>query len=212
MIKIFVEGKGDKAFLKAYIELLQREGHLNTTASFEFIDLKGWTNIAKVNNTFIENSDFGGINLVILDADNPSNQGGYTKRRIDIEAIKAENDLIFDLFLFPNNETDGDFETLLEFIINQKHNGLLKCFTAYEDCIAKHNPADSKAIYNLPIKKSKIYSYVDAFPKSRSEKEKFKQGDYFFANPELWDIFSASLKPLKSFLLKAFSALNSEGA
>jgi hypothetical protein len=210
MIKIFVEGKGDKIFLKAYIEFLLKEGHLNATVSFEFIDLKGWTNIGTVNNTFIENSDFGGINLVILDADHPSNQGGYTKRLIDIEAIKSKNALIFDLFLFPNNETDGDFETLLEAIVNQKHNGLLKCFTAYEDCIAKHNLPDAKVIYNLPIRKSKIYSYIDAFPKSRSEKEKFKLGDYFFANPELWNLYSASLDPLKSFLLQAFSALKSE--
>ena len=208
MIKIFVEGKGDKIFLKAYIELLRKDGYLNTTSSIEFIDLKGWTNIGTVNNTFIENSDFGGINLVILDADNQSNQGGYTKRRLDIQEIKSKNALTFDLFLFPNNETDGDFETLLETIINQKHKGLLKCFTAYEDCIAKHNLPEAKTIYNLPIRKSKIYSYIDAFPKSRSEKEKFKQGEYFFAKPELWDLYSASLEPLKSFLLKAFSALN----
>lgn len=210
MVKIFIEGKGDEIFLSAYIELLLKERHLDTKVSFGFVDLKGWTNIRTVNNTFIENSDFGGINLVVLDADSPPNQGGYTKRRTEIEAITAENALTFDLFLFPNNKDDGDFETLLETIINQKHSGILKCFSNYEECIAKHNPPNSKAIYNLPIKKSKIYSYVDVFSKSRLEKEKFKNGDYFYTNTEIWNLASPSLEPLKDFLIKAFSTVNIE--
>ena len=47
----------------------------------------------------------------MFDADTVQNKGGYTKRVKEIEKIKSENNMKFDLFLWPNKQDDGDFET-----------------------------------------------------------------------------------------------------
>ena len=201
MTKVFVEGK-DKVFIEFYISSLITRSIVSSDINFEVESLGGWTNLEKASNTFKENSDSGGKNIVILDADSPANGGGFNVRKGEIEKVKTKNNLVFDLCLFPNNIDDGDFEILLERIINQKHIGLLECFSSYEECISKYNLPNSPILYKLPIRKSKIYSYVDAFPKSKTKNEKLKDGDYFFLNPEIWDLSSIELEPLKEFLVK----------
>ena len=201
MVKIFVEGK-DKIFIDSYIHNLIAKAIISKEINFEIGSLNGWTNLKNANNAFQENSDSGGKNIVILDADTLANGGGFNIRKEEIKQIKEENNLLFDLFLFPNNNGNGDFETLLEKVINQKHIGLLECFSNYEECISKYNLPNNPILYKLPIKKSKIYSYVDAFTKSKAENRKFKEGDYFFLNPEIWDLSSIELEPLKEFLVK----------
>ena len=168
MVKIFVEGK-DKIFIDSYIHNLIAKAIISKEINFEIESLNGWTNLKNANNAFQENSDSGGKNIVILDADTLANGGGFNIRKEEIKQIKEENNLLFDLFLFPNNNGNGDFETLLEKVINQKHIGLLECFSNYEECISKYNQPNSPILYKLPIRKSKIYSYVDAFPKSKTK-------------------------------------------
>ncbi len=199
MTKILVEGK-DKMFIECYVNFLISQSTIPSNLDFEVISLGGWTNLKNANNTFQENSDLGGKNIVIFDADSQLNNGGFGIRKKEIEKIKVENNLVFDLFLFPNNVNDGDFEILLETIINQKHVGLLECFSNYEECISKYNNPNSPLLYKLPIRKSKIYSFVDAFPKSKGENKKFKEGDYPFQNNEMWNLLSDKLNPLKEFL------------
>jgi hypothetical protein len=201
MIKVFVEGK-DKFFIEAYIAFLTTNLAIPRGIDFDVIPLGGWTNLTNASNTVKENSDLGGKNILIFDADSELNSGGFNIRKKEIEKIKAENNLAFELFLFPDNSTNGDFESLLEMIINQKHAGVLECFSIYEECIAKYNKPNSPLVYKLPIRKSKIYSFVDAFPKSKSDSKKFKQGDFFFQNNEMWDFESSKLNPLKEFLTK----------
>ncbi|GAA7746986.1 hypothetical protein HpBT0154_02410 [Helicobacter pylori] len=60
------------------------------------------------------------------------------------------------IFLFPNNQDDGDLETLLLKIANHKE--FINCFESYLDCIKK------KECYK-PIKdvrKNMLYAYLEA--------------------------------------------------
>ncbi|MGB1205895.1 MAG: DUF3226 domain-containing protein [Chitinophagales bacterium] len=198
MIKIFVEGKGDDKFLKSYLTFLENEIVLNT---YEIIPTRGWTKIPKLVNLFQENTDAEGTNLIIFDADSFKNGGGFAKRKAQLEAYKTTHQLEFELFLFPNQQNDGDYETLLENIINQEHSKLLTCFSQYENCIENTVDEKNEPKYVLPIRKAKIYSYIDAFPKSRKQKERFKRGDFFFENEKYWNLKADYLKPLKDFLL-----------
>ena len=59
------------------------------------------------------NSDQGGVNLVIFDADKD-----VEARRKELEAIKEQYNVNFELFLLPNNKDKGALEDLLENIIN----------------------------------------------------------------------------------------------
>ena len=56
-----------------------------------------------------QNTDMGGINLVIFDADEDTES-----RRAELLAIKEEFGVEFELFLLPNNKDVGALEDLLE--------------------------------------------------------------------------------------------------
>jgi hypothetical protein len=197
MIRIFLEGKETK-----FIDYLIRNTWTGQPLNpFELINVGGWTNIHLIANKFNENTDAGGTNLVIFDADTLQNEGGFTKRLLQLEEKKIENAIDFNLFLFPNNQSDGDFELLLEQIINPNHNGLLNCFSTYENCLNQLNANAPTTMYKTPMRKAKIYSFIDAFLKNRDENEQMKKGDWFFHRSEYWDFNSPKLVPLKDFLL-----------
>lgn len=199
MIKFFVEGNEDKNFISSYIQFLSLSERI-TLPAFTIETINGWTNLSKVSNSLRENADANGVNLVVFDADDVKRGGGYHLRSQQIEEIKVENLIDFELFLFPNNSDDGDFEFLLEKIVNPNHQRLLECFYKYERCISEFKMHDEN-LYQLPIRKAKIYSYVDAFPKTIAQNEKFKKGDYFFDSNTMWDLESDYLHPLKDFLM-----------
>ncbi len=199
MTQIVVEGR-DSRFIEVYLEFLIENKAIPKTTEFKILESNGWTNLPKLDNALIDNSKQKGKNLVIFDADFPD-EGGLKKRESEITKIKTSLNLNFELFLFPNHKDDGDYELLLERIVNTTHQRLLDCFHNYETCVGQYNTA-AQAIYKLPIRKAKMYSYIDAFPKSKNNNEKFKKGDLFFRNTEYWNLESVHLGALKEFLIK----------
>ena len=191
MVKIFVEGKEDKFFVDALIG----SHFLDRKDDFEIIFTSGWTNLKNSATTIKKFNDQGFKVLVIFDAD-AAPEGGFSKRLESILKKKEDYSLEFEVFLFPDNQSDGDLELLLEQIVNDEHRDILKCFQSYEECLSSE-PAKK---YQLPIRKSKIYAYVDAFPKSQKEKEDFKKGDFLFYNESIWNLNSDRLKPLIEFI------------
>ena len=187
-----MKGKEDKLFIEALIGF-----HFpNRKNDFEIIPTGGWTKLLSpkgFNPQIKDFNDQGFKVLVIFDADTAPG-GGFGKRLGDILEKKKEHSLEFEVFLFPDNQSDGDLESLLEQIVNDEHRAILDCFKNYEECLTglQH--------YQLPIRKSKIYAYIDAFPKSREEKEKFKKGNFLFSNESMWNLNSTKLKPLVEFI------------
>jgi len=198
MVRIFVEGKGDEKFIETYLEFMSSNFELK---KYETIKAGGWTKLDKIDNQFKENTDSGGTNLVVFDADSPEKKGGFKRRKAALNAQKKALNIEFELFLFPNQSDDGDFELLLENVINNKHSNILTCFEEYENCLRNLTDAEGNQRYSLPMRKAKIYSYIDAFHKSSRQNEKFKKGDYFFGNSDFWNLKSGYLNPLKTFLL-----------
>lgn len=200
MLKIFVEGN-ESRFIEDLIEV--RLGKTKGT-DFEVLTSGGWNKLKEISPKIQEFNDLGFNVQLIFDADSPP-EGGNQSRRQFIEEFRDNNNLSFDLFLFPENTTDGDFELLLEGVINNTHRGILDCFEQYENCVDQYNK--EQIIYDLPIRKSKIYAYVDAFPKSNREKEKFiKRGCLLYKNPEIWDLNAPDLNPLIDFINTGFTA------
>lgn len=213
-VTIFVEGNED-LFLKHLILNLGVSinedniyfGMLGEPKSGEIVvnifKIEGFTKLEKNANSFQQTVDRGGVNLVIFDADDNSKDfGGYHNRMEYLENKKSEFGLSFDTFLFPDNGSDGDFETLLESIVLEKHRPLLGCFDKYVSCIKKIKHEDGTA-YNHPVRKSKIYSYVDAIKKSHKDEKRFKdnkKGDFLFDRTDIWDMKSTGIEPLKKFL------------
>lgn len=113
-----------------------------------------------------------------------------------------KNLVIFDCFLFPNNQDEGAFEDLLLQIINPKHQGIVDCFSRYEQCVGGQNEAMGGNCYEMPNIKAKVYIYITAFKRNKGDANKVKNGDWNFCNVEYWDLDHAYLMPLKSFLEK----------
>ncbi len=203
-ITIFVEGTADIKFFQDF--MLEHYGlTLEKGKIGGIIDTQGKGGLEVKKNDFLRSSDLGYKNLVIFDADFPKNEGGFAKREATILAEKTKLSLQFDLFLFPNNQDDGDLEVLLENIINPLNKGIFECWEIYQNCLQNkpnlHKGAEGK--YTIPARKSKIYTYLETLLEDTAkEKELAKDPKRDFRNREHWqlaDINNAYIKTLKQF-------------
>ncbi len=197
MNRIYVEGR-EKLFIESLLIKIYGKNYKETII---VIDAKGWQQLELLKQEFEKSINENGRNLIIFDSDSDINGGGFQKRKAEIQDICSKLGYSFKLFLFPNNSDDGDYETLLERLINEKHRILLNCFSEYEKCISTQTNQEGENMYVLPARKAKMYSYVDAFKKSRTKSQKFRNGDWFFDNNEYWTIENNSaIEPLIEFL------------
>jgi hypothetical protein len=200
MIRIFIEGN-EGFFLKEII----RQRWPERLSKIDIVSIGGKDNIRKIIPQFTENTDAGGINLIIFDADKPIYDGGFAIRKTEIEEIINRNNIQARLFLFPDNQSDGDFETLLAQLIHTNHNALTDCFERYKDCLSSLNDSNTVG-YMLPNQKSKIYAFVSALPLSRAERSRMgRDGDWIFENDSIWNLNHEILNPLIAFLQGAFN-------
>ncbi|PDW25959.1 hypothetical protein BB465_01735 [Helicobacter pylori] len=194
-ILIFVEGPSDKVFLEVYLYFLEDLPIKN----FKVQNIKGKDNLSK---RLLEIEKYDKT-LIIFDADKD-----YESNKKEILKVVSKTKQTISeeqIFLFPNNQDDGDLETLLLEIA--KHDEFLKCFEGYLECIK------SKEYYK-PIKnirKNMLYAYlealglenltktnIDVFDSKGKIKEKNKEE--YEKLKEVIDFNSNSLIPLKDFL------------
>jgi hypothetical protein len=121
---------------------------------YEIVGTGGWKNLPILAFEFKSNSDVGGTNLVIFDADENKNGGGYAKRQTEITS-QMPSTIDYELFLWPDNHADGDFEMLLSKIINPEHQCLLDCYENFEDEVRANDPEEVK--YDTPGRKGEMY-------------------------------------------------------
>ncbi|WRD74534.1 hypothetical protein E5E60_01945 [Helicobacter pylori] len=146
-ILIFVEGPSDKVFLEVYLYFLEDLPIKN----FKVKDVKGKDNLSK---RLLEIEKYDKT-LIIFDADKDYESN---KKEILKVVLKTKQTISEEqIFLFPNNQDDGDLETLLLEIA--KHDEFLKCFEGYLECIK------SKEHYKpiKKIRKNMLYAYLEAF-------------------------------------------------
>ncbi len=204
-ILIFVEGPSDKVFLEVYLYFLEDLPIKN----FKVKDVKGKDNLSK---RLLEIEKYDKT-LIIFDADKD-----YESNKKEILKVVSKTKQTISeeqIFLFPNNQDDGDLETLLLEIA--KHDEFLKCFEGYLECFK------SKEHYKpiKKIRKNMLYAYLEAFElqkffqykwdtnnKKNEEniiiddkgKIKEKHKEEYEKLKEVIDFNSKSLIPLKNFL------------
>ncbi len=197
-ILIFVEGPSDKVFLEVYLYFLEDIPIKN----FKVKDVTGKDNLSK---RLLEIEKYDKT-LIIFDADKD-----YESNKKEILKVVSKTKQTISeeqIFLFPNNQDDGDLETLLSEIANYKE--FINCFESYLDCIKKKE--HYKPIKN--IRKSMWYAYlealglenltktnIDVFDGKGKIKEKHKEE--YEKLKEVIDFKSKSLIPLKNFLEKS---------
>lgn len=200
MLRVFTEGRDD-TFIKIYLEYLGYE----LGKDFTVDKANGWSNIhliAPKIRELVDNTDNKVV--FVFDADSESNGGGCEIRRGQISTLLSQENLEADLFLFPNNIDDGDFESLLINIACEKRGALFNCFDGYEGCVRGLETDTLK--FQLPMRKSRIFAYIESFDESNNLKAKeIKERTYFFSSNKYWKLDSEHLNNLKEFLENAIS-------
>ncbi|WP_305861887.1 DUF3226 domain-containing protein [Helicobacter pylori] len=197
-ILIFVEGPSDKVFLEVYLYFLEDIPIKNFKVQ-NIKNIKGKDNLSK---RLLEIEQYDKT-LIIFDADKD-----YESNKKEILKVVSKTKQTISeeqIFLFPNNQDDGDLETLL--LELAKHDEFLKCFEGYLECIKSKE--HYKPIKN--IRKSKWYAYlealglenltktnIDVFDSKGKIKEKHQEE--YEKLKEVIDFNSKSLIPLKNFL------------
>lgn len=196
MLRVIAEGLDD-VFLKKYLEKLGYTFDVDFTTD----NSNGWTKLNLIAPKIQEYLDAGDNVVIVFDADGDYNGGGFNKRKAEIVQKLEELKLELNLFLFPNNADDGDFETLLSRVANVNRNGVFDCFDKYEACIISLETETTK--FRVPLRKSRIYAYFESFDESDRAKDKEgRNKTFFYDNPNYWDLESAHLDSLKNFLIE----------
>jgi hypothetical protein len=200
--KIFVEGSTDKGFLVFLFEKYGISFDSNEQVNNAIIDCNGYTNISKQTGILkdkfrIEN---GGKNLIIFDADSNRNNGGLEKRKNYLLGESKKIGVDFEIFLFPNNKSDGDLEDFYCAFFKKDLSFFNGCWDGMINCL-KENKND--LTLKLPYAHEKVFSYVDLF-------ESYKKGEYkntktkrSYFDEGLWEfdfINNENLKELCNFL------------
>ncbi|MCQ2848447.1 hypothetical protein JT050_02630 [Helicobacter pylori] len=203
-ILIFVECSSDKVFLEVYLYFLGNFPIKN----FKVKDVTGKNNLSK---RLLEIEQYDKT-LIIFDADKD-----YESNKKEILTVVSKTKQTISeeqIFLFPNNQDDGDLETLLLEIA--KHDEFLKCFEGYLECLKSkehHGPIKN-------IRKNMLYAYLEVFELQKffkykwdtsNKNEKYiiidgkgkikeKHQEEYEKLKEVIDFNSNSLIPLKNFL------------
>ena len=200
---IIVEGEADKKFFKDYFHHLFQEkapesciihpGGKGETRGKKKLRSEDSIGIMQ------QNTDLGGINLVIFDADED-----VEKRRSELLAIKKEFGVEFELFLLPNNKDAGALEDLLENIINPNNQPVMDCWQTYEEELGKVRiSTKTPPTLTIPAKKTKIYAYLETLlGKSKSQKKLVRDANRDDENTQHWNLDAEYLETLREFLKK----------
>ncbi len=202
-LRIFVEGDADVKFI---VDFVYYHFNVSLSPNSDIIKTEGCDKIFSSKdgeNTRIameKNSDNGGKNILIFDADN--NYDDKMKKLIDWKKL---HNLEFDIFLFPNNQDNGDLESLLENIIAPKNQPIFDCWSQYEKCLNSKRIEGRTTPLTTPAKKTKIYGYLEALlGDTKSQKEKIKEKNRDYTKDDHWNLNSDYLSPLRIFLESYF--------
>ena len=200
---IIVEGEADKKFFENYYHHLFHEkapsGSIIHPGKDD--DTGGYQKLRREDaiNAMRQNTDVGGKNLVIFDADEDCEA-----RRKELLAIRDEFGVKFELFLLPNNKDAGELEDMLEQIINPDNQPVMDCWATYEGELEKVRiPTKTPPTLTIPAKKTKIYAYLETLlGKTRSQKKLIKDANRNYENTQHWNLDAEYLEPLKEFMDK----------
>lgn len=144
-----------------------------------------------------QNTNQGGVNLVIFDADKEPDV-----RRKELETIREKHNVEFELFLLPNNKDKGELEDLLEHIINPNNKPIFDCWENYEKELVKQDiPDRTPPPLTTPAKKTKTCGYFKTMlEKSKSQKKQVKEVKHNYDNTHHCNLDVEYLKPSKEFL------------
>lgn len=204
MTGIYLETGHKNTSEHVFISTLMKQLGFSAGLHYEIVNVGGKDNLPNALNSMLARQLQGDKNIIIFDADSAANGGGYQTRLDSINAVLDAKKIEANIFLFPDNSSDGDFETLLERIARKDlHKVFFDCFGDFECCV---QPG-----YLAPNRKGKLHTYVNAQRwLSTAERNGLGKGQWLFENDKLWNLQSEALKPLKAFINENIGEINKQ--
>lgn len=204
MNKIFIEAKDKKTPECHFLRTLIDEFFVHKN-EVEFIFMDGIGNLFSeaIMNQISQAQITDEQVIVFADADTVVKGYGYKKRKEEIENGMSIHKISFPFFIYPNNNEDGDVETLMENAARRdKHDAFFDCFEDYERCVSGIKDDSKQPLYNVPNLKGKLHTYMNAQKLSNKQRKRLGAGDWLFDDKNYWDLNVKALQPLKDFLEK----------
>lgn len=209
---IIVEGKADAVFIKDCIfhlfendssfELADKietfsrgkPGKIALSPEIKILNAGGFTKIESYRIQLVRFYEQGYKLLVVYDTDDETkNYGGITNRSAYLENIKKNFKIDFSYFLFPNNNDDGNLETLLLQIVNKKkYQQAYTCYKKYADCVLEIGGLENSLELLEP--KHRIFSFIRTY--HGVDKAKEENRDY---RNDFWDFNHTAIAGLLTF-------------
>ena len=143
------------------------------------------------------NIPLGIKSALIIDTDTPDHsnpKGGFAHRKNYLNDLCDGTDISY--FLVPNNQDDGNLETLLDEIVSANGLPYYRCLQGFITCLAilKGEQIPPKLV-GKHWEKTKLewYAFNMDGSNSRNPVRNYQDGD-------LWDLNAISLNPLREFL------------
>lgn len=208
--KIFCEGITDQVFIADCLEIFygftstriiqkvssskQEKLEIKFPNNIEVIEVGGCGKLSnEIYSSILEdNTENGGVNIVVFDADyteRGNGNKGFALCGEKLNNIRRNKKIDFEHYLWPNNIDDGIIEDLLRKLIPANKEGIYNCIESHQTCLAGLD------IPNIKIAelKEKVGYYLytvnkDSKPSSRD----YKDGIY-------WDLNHNSIVDLANF-------------
>ncbi len=200
MNKIFIEAKHNKTSEYNFLKTILAQHHQGKEIEFIFMNGVGNLFNESILNQIRQSLDEGDHVMVILDADFLEKGWGFERRKKDVMAKMQSQDISFPFFLYPDNQSDGDVETLMESLARKDmHKGWWNCFDDYEICVKGIRDAEGNLMYNVPNRKAKLHTYISSQRLSNRQRDKVGRGHWLFDDAKYWDLSDSNLAPLLKF-------------
>jgi len=190
-LSLIVEGEEDVRFLQDFIHF-----HFQKKATRSlFIEIGGKSETIHLSQVKIQTSTSSGrINVLVFDADDNDHKSTLTK----VNAKEKELSLKFDkVFLFPDDKSPGNLESLLKSSVTSGNEKLFACIEAYATCKTALKLKNPRPIDD----KEKLWIYHGSFEDSGHAHG--TKRSYF--DQDIWNLNSPILIPLKDFLREFFT-------
>jgi hypothetical protein len=213
MKKIFCEGISDQIFIADFIEyhfdiIFRREEITKNkkiriySKDVEIVSIDGCSKIHTelYKQQLIENTETGGLNVIVFDADykDMSNgNNGYESCCQKLDNLKEE--ISFEYFLWPDNENDGYLEDVQKTMIPNMKKPILDCMDNHFSCLdSLRNEHKIKEFGDKDI----ILIYLHYCQKEN------KPSAVRYNDEEFWNLCAEENEPLKRFKKFLIEKLN----
>lgn len=201
MNKIFIEAEKKETSEYHFIRTILNVFFPEKKVDFIFMDGIGNLYKEAILNQMRLAQDNGEQIILLTDADTIEKGVGFAKRKAEIDNGMNAHSLSFPYFIYPNNQDDGDVETLMESAARRDlHPTFFDCFEDYEKCVLGAKDANGNPLYNTPNLKGKLHTYISSQQLTKKQRDKLDSGNWLFNNPNYWDLNVNTLQSLKDFL------------